>query len=107
MTKKILPPIFIAAAHFTVTNWLVPAAMTAAIGDGPIMQPPGFIVQATVLITRILHFPVISYNLYNRQWVPGNWIYIPLLINSILWAAGICIIVKIVQTAGKRGRTRQ
>ena len=107
MTKKIFLPIFIAAAHFTVTNWLVPAAMTAATGDGPILQPPGFIVQAIVLITKILHFPIISYNLYSRQWVPGNWIYIPLLINSILWAAGICIIVKIVQTAGKRGRTRQ
>jgi hypothetical protein len=107
MTKKIFLAISIAAVHFVAANWLVPAAMTAATGDGSIPQPAGFIIQAIVLITKILHFPVISYNLYSREWVPGNLIYIPLLINSLLWAAGICIIVKVFQTAWKRWQTRQ
>lgn len=106
MTKRIFLPI-IAAVHFIVTNWFVPAAMTAATGDGSVLQPPGFIIQAIVLITKILHFPIISFNLYKREWVPGNWIYIPLLVNSLLWAAGICVIVKIVQTAWTGRRARQ
>jgi hypothetical protein len=38
-----------------------------------------------VWITRILYFPVLTLSLYSRHWFPGNWIYIPICVNSLLW----------------------
>ena len=107
MSFKIIFPFSIAAGHFIVANWLLPAAMTMVTGGGSVLQPPGFAVQVIVLMTKILHFPIISFSLYRREWVPGNWIYIPLVINSLIWAAGICLLVKIIQAALTRFSERQ
>jgi hypothetical protein len=49
--------------------------------------------QTLVAATRILHFPIISLSWYSRQWFPGDWIRIPMLINSFLWAGGIYFLV--------------
>jgi hypothetical protein len=42
-----------------------------------------------------LHFPIISLSWYSRQWFPGDWIRIPILINSLLWAGGIYFLVRV------------
>ena len=105
--KKILFPFSIAAGHFIVANWLLPAAMKMVTGGGSVLQPPGIIVQVIVFISRILHFPIISFSLYRREWVPGNWIFIPLVINSLLWAAGVFFLVKIIRATSTRFSGRQ
>lgn len=42
-----------------------------------------------VMVTRILYFPIITLSLYSRQWFPGNWIYIPIFANSLVWGSVI------------------
>ena len=55
-----------------------------------------------VAATRILYFPIISLTWYSRQWFPGDWIRIPMLINSCLWAAGIlCLVIFFRKILGK------
>jgi hypothetical protein len=27
--------------------------------------------------------------LYPREWFPGNWVYLPMAANSLIWAFGI------------------
>ncbi len=44
-------------------------------------------------LTRILYYPILGLALYPRHWFPGPWITIPILINSLLWAALFTMIV--------------
>ena len=81
--------ILIALIHFALSALIVPA--TLAVGGTPNFEQsePSLTFKALVLATRVLHFPIISKSLYSRNWFPGGWIYIPIIINSLLWATGI------------------
>ena len=39
-----------------------------------------------MILSKVLYFPVITLAWYPRQFFPGNFIVIPLFINSLLWA---------------------
>jgi ABC-type arginine transport system permease subunit len=53
-------------------------------------------------ITRVLYFPIVSLALYPRHWFPGNWMTVPIAVNSLLWGAALALIVVV----GRRLRTR-
>jgi len=96
MKKKIYILTGVAGVHFALSVLVVPGAM--ALAGGPFMQArplPGF--RILVVATRILYFPIISLSLYSRQWFPGRWIYLPIAVNSLLWAAVICCLAVICQ----------
>lgn len=35
--------------------------------------------------TKVFYFPIVSLALYPRHWFPGPWIYVPVIVNSLLW----------------------
>jgi len=87
--KKLVTFLFIALIHFGLSVVIMPITMSVAGTLNAAQSTSTMGLKTLVAVTRILHFPIISLSWYSRQWFPGNWIRIPMLINSCLWAAGI------------------
>ena len=89
MLKKTAIIILIGLVHFALSIGIVWLVMTVeTVGEGEV-QTPSAMFRTLAGITKLLHFPIISLAWYSRHWFPGNWIYIPMGLNSILWAIGI------------------
>jgi hypothetical protein len=73
----------LSAVHLLVCRGLTffGAELSRFTGEGYQTLP----VSIVVWITRILYFPILTLSLYSRQWLPGNWVYVAISINSILW----------------------
>jgi hypothetical protein len=58
--------------------------------------PEGARLAATLLVrlTKLLHFPLVTLALYPREWFPGNWVYLPMAANSLIWGFGIYWLVR-------------
>jgi hypothetical protein len=97
MKKKFAIIIFIAAVHFAMSALIVATFMSVADTIYPVQTEPPLVFRILVVATRILHFPIISLSLYSRQWFPGNWIYMPIFFNSILWAVGIYFLMMLAK----------
>jgi hypothetical protein len=78
----------IAAVHFLVCRLLVTMTMYFNLATAGSDSELPLLTQLVVGITRVLYFPVISLSLYSRQMFPGNWIFVPIFINSLIW--GVC-----------------
>jgi len=91
--KKFFVIILIALIHFGASVLIVAISMSVAVGANPVPAEPTFGFQILVLATRILYFPIITLSWYPRQWFPGNWIYVPIIVNSFIWAGGICVLL--------------
>ena len=90
--KKILIFLSIALIQFGLSVLIIPLTMSVAKTLNVMQSMPTIRLQVLVAATRILHFPIVSLSWYPRQWFPGEWIRIPMLINSLLWAAGILLL---------------
>jgi hypothetical protein len=75
----------------------MPLTMMAAEEGAGAPEGPGTAVVLLVLATKLLHFPLITLALYPREWFPGNWIYLPMAANSLIWAWGICWLSRLVR----------
>lgn len=75
----------LAAAHFVITKIIVALTMQMGMFAPDGSRIIGIIGHLLVWLTRCLYFPIISLSLYSRQWFPGNWIYIPMVANSLIW----------------------
>ena len=107
MKKKFAIIILLALVHFGLSILVVVVSMSVAAASNPVQPEPSPIIRILVMGTRILHFPIISLSLYSRQWFPGNLIYVPIFINSLLWATGIYFIfllVKKIQERNEHGK---
>jgi hypothetical protein len=91
--KKLVIFLLIALIHFGLSVLIIPMTMSVAGTLNAAQSMPTMGLQALVAATRILHFPIISLSWYSRQWFPGDWIRIPILINSFLWAGGIYFLI--------------
>jgi hypothetical protein len=91
--KKSVIFLFIASIHFGLSVLIIPMTMSVAGALNASQSMPTIGLQTLVAATRILHFPIISLSWYSRHWFPGDWIRVPILINSFLWAGGICFLV--------------
>ena len=87
--KKLAIFLLIALSHFALSVVIIPVTLSVAGALNAAQSMPTLGLQTLVAATRILHFPIISLSWYSRQWFPGDWIRIPILINSFLWAGGI------------------
>ena len=79
----------IALIHFALSALIVPVTLTVGGGPSYEQSEPSLTFKSLAMATRVLNFPIISQSLYSRHWFPGGWIYIPIFLNSLLWAAGI------------------
>ena len=88
--KKFAILVILTGIHFALSICVVPVTVNMA-GGGP-FQPAGptTAVHLMVMVTSLLHFPVITLGLYSRHWFPGNWIYIPIFVNSLIWGVVAC-----------------
>lgn len=102
MMKGLVIFILIAVIHFALSALIVPATLT--VGGAPSFEQsePRLTLKALVMATRILHFPIISQSLYSRHWFPGGWIYVPIFINSLLWAIGIFSLYRVYKKIQKK-----
>ena len=89
MLKKTAIIGLIGIIHFGLSAAIVPLSMEIATAGDSGIQTPSVLFRILALVTEVLYFPIISLALYSRHWFPGNWIYIPIGINSLLWASAI------------------
>jgi hypothetical protein len=104
MMKKFAIIIFIAAVHFAMSALVVASFMSVADAINPAQTQSLPVFRILVVATRILHFPIISLSLYSRQWFPGNWIYMPIFFNSLLWAVGIYFLMMLAKNIKEKKR---
>lgn len=97
MTKKFAIILLLALAHFGLSILVVAASMSVATAANPVQAQPSLIFRILVMATRILHFPIISLSLYSRHWFPGNLVYVPIFINSVLWATAIYLLFLLIK----------
>ena len=97
----------IGAIHFGLSAGIVPGTLAVICGGDSVNQTPALILGTLVIATKVLHFPIISLAVYSRQWFPGNWVYVPIGLNSLLWAAAIYFCVAMYRNLKKRGRRGQ
>jgi len=91
--KRLVTFLFIALVHFGLSVGIMPITMSVA-GTLNVAQSASTMgLKTLVAVTRILHFPIISLSLYPRMWFPGNWIYFPIAMNSLIVAVGIYFLV--------------
>ena len=104
MTKKFAIIVLMALVHFGLSILVVAISMSVATAISPVRPEPSPVLRILVAATRVLHFPIISLSLYSRMWFPGNLIYIPVLINSFLWATGIYSLFLLVEKIKKKNK---
>jgi hypothetical protein len=92
MAKKFVIILTMALVHFGLSILVVATSMSVATAVSPVRPEPSPIFRLLVMATRVLHFPIISLSFYSRRWFPGNLIYVPIFINSLLWATGIYLL---------------
>jgi hypothetical protein len=93
--KKFAVIILIALIHFGASVLIVATSMSVMTAANPVPAEPTFGFRILVLATRILYFPIISLSWYPRQWFPGNWIHVPIIVNSFIWAVGIYVLLRL------------
>ena len=104
MTKKFAIIGLMALVHFGVSILVVATSMSVATAINSVQPEPSPVFRILVAATRVLHFPIISLALYPRLWFPGNLIYVPILINSFLWATGIYLLFLLVKKIKKKNK---
>ncbi len=77
--------VLIAVVHFGLSNLILPltTALARQVASAP--DGPGTAVVLLVRATKLLHFPLVTLALYPREWFPGNWVYLPMAANSLIW----------------------
>ena len=107
MLKKTAIISFIWILHFGLSAGIVPGTLAVISSGDSVSQAPSLIMRTLVIATKVLHFPIISLAVYSRQWFPGNLIYIPIGINSLLWAVVIYFCIAVYRNLKNRGRRMQ
>ncbi|MGA9263326.1 MAG: hypothetical protein WBV95_15220 [Desulfobacterales bacterium] len=89
MIQKTSIVVVIAAVHFIATKIIITLTMQMGMFAAGSSRVAGYLGDTLVWVTRVLFFPVITLSLYSRKWFPGDWIYVPVVINSLLWGITI------------------
>ncbi len=94
--------ILMTLAHFGVSHLILPftTALTAQAAGTP--DGPGFGVTLLVRLTKLLHLPLVTLALYPRQWFPGDWVNVPMALNSLIWGAGLTWLIGVYRRLGPR-----
>lgn len=91
--------IVIAIIHFGLSQLIIPATMALTRQSTGTPEGTGLAVTLLVRATKLLHFPVVTLALYPREWFPGNWVYVPMAVNSLIWASGIYWLIGLFRKA--------
>ena len=97
MFRRIFWVLLIAGTHFTLGRLVIPLATNRLLAITDTNQTVTLVAQLLIWTTRVLYFPIISLSLYSREWFPGDLIFIPIIINSLLWGIlvyGVLMVIK-------------
>ena len=94
--KKILLIFVIAVTHAVFTKIVSMITLSVVTANANEMQM-SFIGRWMMMLSKVLYFPVITMAWYPRQFFPGNFIVIPLFINSLLWALMIYTLLILIK----------
>lgn len=89
MLKKLIAILSIAAVHLALSRIIVALTLTIDMLDPDTGRATVLFGKMMIHVTRILYFPILTLSLYSRQWFPGNLIYIPICINSLVWGLAV------------------
>jgi len=94
--KKTFIILFIAAAHSVLTKFA--SMITLSVFTANVNKTQmSFIGRGMTMLSKVLYFPVITLAWYPRQFFPGNYVVIPLFINSLLWALVIYALLILIK----------
>ncbi len=97
MFRRIFWVLLIAGTHFALGRLVIPLATNRLLAITDTNQTVTLVAQLLIWTTRVLYFPIISLSLYSREWFPGDLIFIPIIINSLLWGIlvyGVLMVIK-------------
>jgi hypothetical protein len=94
--KKILLILVIAVTHAVFTKIVSMITLSVVTANANEIQM-SFIGRWMMMVSKVLYFPVITMAWYPRQFFPGNFIVIPLFINSLLWALMIYALLILIK----------
>jgi len=94
--KNIFIIAIIAVTHALFTKFVSMITLSVVAANVNEMQM-SFIGRWVMMLSKVLYFPVITLAWYPRQFFPGNFIVIPLFINSLLWALVIYTLLILVK----------
>ncbi|MBW2603395.1 MAG: hypothetical protein JRE28_03620 [Deltaproteobacteria bacterium] len=83
--KKIFIILVIVAVHSVFTKFVSMVTLSVVTANVNETQM-SFIGRLMMVLSKVLYFPVITLAWYPRQFFPGNFIAIPLFVNSLMWA---------------------
>jgi len=96
---KTLTWLAIAGLHFLLSRIIIAVTMALTAQAAGTPDGPGIAVTLLVRATKLLHFPLVTLALYPREWFPGNWVYVPMAVNSLIWAIGIFWLIGLFRKA--------
>ena len=89
--KKYFIILGIAAIHFVVTKMV--ALITLSVFTANVNETQISLMGHLLMwISRVLYFPVMTMAWYPRRFFPGDFIVIPMFINSLIWALSIYVL---------------
>jgi hypothetical protein len=94
--KKILLILVIAVTHAVFTKIVSMISLSVVTANANEIQM-SFIGRWMMMLSKVLYFPVITMAWYPRRFFPGNFIVIPLFINSLLWALMIYALLILIK----------
>ena len=94
--KKVFIILAIAVVHLVFTKVISIIALAVVTANVHESQLP-FLGRSLMVMSKVLYFPVFTFALYPRQFFPGNFVMIPLFINSLLWALLIYVLFVVVK----------
>ena len=92
----------VALIHFGVSQLILPLTTALTARAASTLDGPGLGVTLLVRLTRLLHLPLVTLALYPREWFPGSWVYVPMALNSLIWAGGVCGLIRLYRRLGRR-----
>jgi hypothetical protein len=87
--------IVIGVIHFGLSNLILPITLALTQQAAGTPEGPSTAVMLLVRGTQLLHFPLVTLALYPREWFPGEWVYVLMAANSLLWASGIYWLIEL------------
>lgn len=93
--------IWVGLIHFGLSNLVLPLTLSLTARAAGTVDGPGFGVTLLVRLTRLLHLPLVTLALYPREWFPGGWVYVPMALNSLIWAGGVCWLIRLYRRLGR------
>jgi hypothetical protein len=91
----------VALIHFGLSHLIVHLTMALTARAAGTVDGVGLGVTLLVRLTKLLHLPLVTLALYPRQWFPGGWVAVPMVLNSLIWAGGVCWLIRIYRRLGR------